>query len=68
MKWLRQDLNRGDLNTLREISKGRMQPTDTGAVARLEMRGFVAIRKPVRITLLGRVALFLRRRARKSEK
>ena len=64
-KWLRQNLNKGDLNALRDLSKGRIPSVDSGAIDRLEVRGFVVRRAPARITLLGRIALYLRRRARR---
>jgi hypothetical protein len=62
-QWARKDLERGDLNALRELSK-RWNDPSPARMQRLSKRGFLQKREggELRVTVKGRAALLLRRR------
>jgi hypothetical protein len=64
--WARKDLQRGDLNALWEIKRGRGVP-GTARLERLSDREFIEEFDggKLRVTMKGRVALLLGRRARR---
>jgi hypothetical protein len=62
-QWARRDLERGDLNALRELSK-RWNDPSPARTQRLSKRGFLKKREghKLRVTMKGRAALLLGRR------
>jgi hypothetical protein len=64
--WARKELERGDLSTLSELKKGTAWGTNPGRIERLNRRGFIAKKEneKLRVTLKGRLALWVRRHSR----
>jgi hypothetical protein len=65
--WARKELERGDLSTLSELTKGTAWgDPNPGRTERLNRRGFVAKKEnqKLQVTLKGRLALWVRRHSR----
>jgi len=60
--WATRNLQSGDLTALREIAKGAQKAPQESQIARLQRRGFVALRKNRKpsVTPSGRLALLIR--------
>ena len=59
-RWATRQLQHGDLTTLGHVAKGE-HVHDAERLARLRQRSFIAAREPPRITIVGRLALLIKR-------